>query len=137
MYNVYVYCYIYIVYNVYTAVCSSFCVKYLLFEDLYTLLPLLLLPLYNYYPYYNHYTNTLTQLPLPLYRLYTKEYITIAQDTEALSPLTLSELFRQSLCFIDEAIAEDPQPGTQLQMPHLKGQAVEQMLNTVYRRYCG
>lgn len=112
----------------------AFCVKYLLLQDLYTLLPVLL---YNYYPYYNHYTNTLTRLPLPLYRLCTKEYITTAQDTEALSPLTLSELFRQSLCFIDEEIAEDPQPGTQLQMPHLKGQAVEQMLNTVYRRYCG
>lgn len=34
-------------------------------------------------------------------------------------------------------MAEDPQEGTQLQMPHLKGQAIEEVLNTVYRRYCG
>jgi hypothetical protein len=34
-------------------------------------------------------------------------------------------------------VAEDPQEGTQLQLPHLKGQAVEEMLNAVYRRYCG
>ena len=44
---------------------------------------------------------------------------------------------RQSLVFIDEEVAEDPQEGTQLQMPHLKGAAIEDMLFTVYRRYCG
>ena len=45
--------------------------------------------------------------------------------------------YRQSLVFIDEEVAEDPQEGTQLQMPHLKGAAIEDMLFTVYRRYCG
>jgi len=44
---------------------------------------------------------------------------------------------RQSLAFVDEEVAEDPQEGTQLQMPHLKGAAIEEMLITVYRRYCG
>ncbi len=30
-----------------------------------------------------------------------------------------------------------PLPGIHLQMPHLKGEAIEQMLMTVYQRYCG
>lgn len=70
-------------------------------------------------------------------RLYDKDFITAAQEAEAKNPLCLAELFRLSLCFVDEEVAEDPQPGTQLQMPHLKGQAIEEMLITVYRRYCG
>lgn len=69
--------------------------------------------------------------------MYDKETITAAQEAEARNPLNLAELFRLSLCFIDEEVAEDPQEGTQLQMPHLKGQAIEEMLITVYRRYCG
>jgi hypothetical protein len=42
-----------------------------------------------------------------------------------------------SLLCVCVQVAEDPQEGTQLQLPHLKGQAVEEMLNAVYRRYCG
>ena len=70
-------------------------------------------------------------------RLYDKDYILAAQERESQNPLALAELFRLTLCFIDEEVAEDPQEGTQLQMPHLKGLAIEEMLITVYRRYCG
>jgi len=68
---------------------------------------------------------------------FSKENILQAQEKESEDPLTLAKLFRQMLCFIDEEVAEDPQEGTPNQMPHLKGQAVEIMMNTVYRRYCG
>ena len=46
-------------------------------------------------------------------------------------------MFRVGLFFIDEELVEDAQEGIQLQVPHLKGEAVEQMLVTVYQRYCG
>jgi hypothetical protein len=69
-------------------------------------------------------------------RLCDKDFILAAQEAEAANPLSLAELFRLSLCFVDEELAEDPQPGTPLQMPHLKGLAIEEMLITVYRRYC-
>jgi hypothetical protein len=39
--------------------------------------------------------------------------------------------------YVCAQVAEDAQEGTQLQLPHLKGQAMEDMLNAVYRRYCG
>eukprot|EP00601_Ochromonadales_sp_CCMP2298_P029316 CAMPEP_0173342112 /NCGR_PEP_ID=MMETSP1144-20121109/10001_1 /TAXON_ID=483371 /ORGANISM="non described non described, Strain CCMP2298" /LENGTH=477 /DNA_ID=CAMNT_0014288619 /DNA_START=491 /DNA_END=1921 /DNA_ORIENTATION=- len=68
--------------------------------------------------------------------LYSKEAVGAAQAAEALEPLTLAKLFRQMLCFVDEEVAEDPQPGTPLQMPHVKGTAIEEMMITVYQRYC-
>ena len=67
MYNVYVYCYIYIVYTVYTAVYSAFCVRYLLFQDLYTLLPVLL---YTYYP-----TTTIIQTHSHYYPYLYTDYV--------------------------------------------------------------
>ncbi len=40
------------------------------------------------------------------------------------------------LFFIEEELAEDPQINSKQQFPHVKGHAVEEMLLTVYQRYC-
>jgi hypothetical protein len=39
-----------------------------------------------------------------LRRLYDKDAIAAAQEKESQQPLTLAELFRQTLCFIDEEV---------------------------------
>lgn len=61
----------------------------------------------------------------------------MARTQEEKNPLSLAEMFRVSLFFIDEELVEDAQEGIQLQVPHLKGEAIEQMLVTCYQRYCG
>jgi hypothetical protein len=65
--------------------------------------------------------------------LYAKDAVEAAQVAEAKNPLFLSKLFRQMLAFVDEEVAEDAQPGTPLQMPHVKGAPIEDMMITVYQ----
>jgi hypothetical protein len=43
----------------------------------------------------------------PLHRLYDKDAIAAAQEKESQQPLTLAELFRQTLCFIDEEVCAE------------------------------
>ncbi len=55
---------------------------------------------------------------------------------EEQNPLTLAELFRLMLFFLEEELAEDPQVNSKQQFPHVKGHAIEEMLLTCYQRYC-
>jgi hypothetical protein len=41
------------------------------------------------------------------------------------------------LFFCGEEVAEDPHPDSKQQCPYVKGKEIEEMLLTVYRRYCG
>ncbi len=50
--------------------------------------------------------------------------------------MTLAELFRCYLFFMDEEFVEAPLPDTPLQFPHLRGAWAENMIVTVYQRYC-
>lgn len=72
-----------------------------------------------------------------IHRLSSRESILEERAKEELNPLVLSEMFRVSLFFYDEELVEDPQPETPIQIPHLKGDAVESMMITIYQRYCG
>ncbi len=50
--------------------------------------------------------------------------------------MTLSELFRDLMFFQNEALCEAPVADTPLQFPHLKGEWTENMMVSVYQRYC-
>jgi hypothetical protein len=51
-----------------------------------------------------HTSNAPLLICVVLYRLYDKDAIAAAQEKESQQPLTLAELFRQTLCFIDEEV---------------------------------
>jgi hypothetical protein len=60
-----------------------------------------------------------------------------ARKLEEKNPLTFSEIFRMMLFFFDEELAEDPHPDSKQQCPYVRGREIEEILLTVYRRYCG
>lgn len=51
--------------------------------------------------------------------------------------MTFAELFRNQVFTINIPMCEDPQEGTPINVPHMKGDWAEQMMIDVYRRYCG
>ena len=74
-----------------------------------------------------------------------------AREMEAKNPLSLAELFRFLLFFSDEEFTDDPQQQQQqaritvkfdgtrangVNMPHIKGVAIENILMFVYQKYC-
>mmetsp|Transcript_16780 Transcript_16780/g.25216 ORF Transcript_16780/g.25216 Transcript_16780/m.25216 type:complete len:773 (+) Transcript_16780:69-2387(+) len=65
-----------------------------------------------------------------------RQRVEAARSMESKNPMTLAELFRLLLFFVNEELVEEPLPDTPLQFPHLKGEWAENMLSTVYRRYC-
>eukprot|EP01034_Spumella_vulgaris_P028215 gene28215-35034_t len=59
------------------------------------------------------------------------------QNTNTQNSIKVTTPFKEVQAVEEEELVEDAQEGIQLQMPHLKGEAIEQMLMTVYQRYCG
>ena len=69
-------------------------------------------------------------------RSHNKNRIELARLQEAKNPMTLSEMFRFLLSFTNEVLCEEADPDSPLQFPHLKGHWAENMLSSIYRRYC-
>ena len=65
-----------------------------------------------------------------------KQRLEAARVLEMRNPMTLAELFRCLLFFVDEELCEEPAFDTPLQFPHLKGEWTENMMVSVYQRYC-
>lgn len=70
-------------------------------------------------------------------KISSKEALQDARKQEEQNPLTFAEVFRLMLFFYGEEIAEDPHPDSKQQCPYAKGKEIEEMLLTVYQRYCG
>lgn len=75
-------------------------------------------------------------LNLAAYQKKPKSLINILRESESKKPLTLSELFRFSLFFVDQELAEDPRNDSRHKGPLVKGHATEEILLKVYQRYC-
>jgi hypothetical protein len=69
-------------------------------------------------------------------RSHNKNRIELARLQEAKDPMTLAKMFRFLLSFSNEDLCEEPDPDSPLQFPHLKGHWAENMLSSIYRRYC-
>ena len=69
-------------------------------------------------------------------RSHNKNRIELARIQEAKNPLTLAVMFRYLLSFTNEELCEEADPDSPLQFPHLKGHWAENMLSSIYRRYC-
>lgn len=82
-------------------------------------------------------------------RALSRRSVESAREMEAKNPLSLAELFRFLLFFFDEEFTDDPQQqqvrtavkfdGTRangVNMPHIKGVAIENILMFVYQKYC-
>ena len=65
-----------------------------------------------------------------------KQRLEAARVLEMRNPMTLAELFRCLMFFVDEDLCEEPARDTPLQFPHLKGEWTENMMVSVYQRYC-
>ena len=93
-------------------------------------------------------------------RNHSRRSVESAREMEAKNPLSLSELFRFLLYFYDEEFTDDPFQNekqkqllqkqqsrksssvssdgpSKVNMPHLKGAAIENILMFVYQKYCG
>jgi hypothetical protein len=69
-------------------------------------------------------------------KITSKEVLQDARNVEEKNPLYFAEIFRLMLYFYGEEITEDPQPDSKQQCPYAKGKEIEEMLLTVYQRYC-
>ena len=59
-----------------------------------------------------------------------------ARKQEELNPLSLAEMFRFLLFFINVQLVEDPQPDSPVNLPYPKGLWANKMLTSVYQTYC-
>ena len=83
-------------------------------------------------------------------RALSRRSVESAREMEAKNPLSLAELFRFLLFFFDEEFTDDPQQQQQMRtavkfdgtrangvnIPHIKGVAIENILMFVYQKYC-
>lgn len=77
-----------------------------------------------------------SKLTYPCCRNMSKQRLEAARVLEMRNPMTLAELFRCLMFFVDEDLCEEPARDTPLQFPHLKGEWTENMMVSVYQRYC-
>lgn len=81
-------------------------------------------------------------------RALSRRSVESAREMEAKNPLSLAELVRFLLFFFDEEFTDDPQQQVRtaikadttrangVNMPHIKGVAIENILMFVYQKYC-
>jgi hypothetical protein len=73
---------------------------------------------------------------IDLFSNQSKARLDAARALEMRNPMTLAEMFRAIMFFVNEKLSVNPAEDSSLQFPHLKGAWAEGMMVSVYRRYC-
>lgn len=80
--------------------------------------------------------NTNVSLFCLIYSNQSKSRLDAARALEMRNPMSLAEMFRAIMFFVNEKLSENPSEDSHLQFPHLKGGWVDGMMVSVYQRYC-